>query len=165
MRIFELSEKKGLGYVTRLHYLTEEINMFDKEKIYAMYIPEMFEDTVDYMVQKFPLISEEMKSILLTYDPQLYTKRLNIIYSKNLEMKKKYWYAQPQFINALDESTKLNYLRMVDKPILKKEEVKYYPIFSVLGLNERRWFVNLEVAESLLRYDISGFQLELVEVV
>jgi len=163
MRIYELTEKKNYGILAELDGI-QNADIYQKEPLRAVVQSKWGSSAIDFIKLKRVVISEEMKDILISFDPKLFVRSITIIYDEDNTNAKQYWMAQPQFVFALHESTEADKWGRITNPILRKSRIKYDPVFYVPGLYVNRWFINLEVAEYLLRYGMSGFELKEVQL-
>jgi len=164
MNVYEIIKSKDIYNVAGISGLSNGIDIYQKESVYGTLTAGMHEIIGDYIGGSCPAISGEMRTILLQFAPDLYTKRIHAAYAKNIRQKKSYWFCQPKRINALHEKTIPNIYGDVKHPVLKEKEVRYAPVISVIGLDCRRWFVSLAVAECLIRHHIIGLDLKEMEV-
>lgn len=164
MKIFELVKDISVRNHTKIRGLKEQPDLFSSEPIYGEISQGSLEILLDYIAGHPPVISERLKKLLEQYDDNIYTKRIQLTYLSPQMERKRYWYAQLTIIDVLDEESITDKMGFISEPKLVKSEVMYHPVFCISGLNTNRWFVSLQVAESMLRENITGFQLEQIEV-
>lgn len=125
----------------------------DKDSIYP--------DVVDAPIF---LVSDSLKKLLAAYDAEVLYRRV-ALNQVNEKIQKKYWLLLTEKIDCLDESSE-QYANGWDKHIvLNREQIGQRRVFKVNGIRTPRVFVNLEVAESILRRNFEGIILRPVEVV
>ena len=137
-------EPEEVGQIQEISVL---FTLGDRDSIYP--------DVIDAPVF---LVSDSLKKLLSAYDPEV----LNQVEER---IQKKYWLLLTEKIDCLDGSSE-QYANGWDKRIvLNREQIGRRRVFKVRDIRVPRVFVNLEVAESILRRNFEGILLRPVEVV
>lgn len=119
---------------------------------------------LDVLDNQLFLISEEMKKILEKYDPNIIFKMVVLTDFKN---SKQVIYYLPIFeeIEALSEDAEMNLNKtVVKKLLLNEEKIKNKKVFKLKESSKTMVIVRLDVAESILRRDFNGVELEKVGI-
>ena len=143
-------EPEEVGQIQEISVL---FTLGDRDSIYP--------DVIDAPVF---LVSDSLKKLLSAYDPEVIYRRvaLNLVEER---IQKKYWLLLTEKIDCLDGSSE-QYANGWDKRIvLNREQIGRRRVFKVRDIRVPRVFVNLEVAESILRRNFEGILLRPVEVV
>ncbi len=119
---------------------------------------------LDILDNQLYLVSEEMKELLQKYVPDSIFKMAVLIEFKN---SKQSIYYLPIFeeIEALSEEAEMNLNKTVVKTlILNEEKIRNKKIFKLKESSKTLIIVRLDVAESILRRDFNGIELEKLEI-
>lgn len=120
----------------------------DKESIYP-----------DFIEAPVFLVSDSIKKILALYDETVVFKTVVIT---NIEQKiqKVYWLILTEQLEALSPKTTFYKNGWEKDIVLDKKIIGEHRVFQVANLNSNRLFVNLDVAESILRREFVGITFE-----
>jgi len=119
----------------------------------------MFPDFLEYPV---PLVSNRMKALLEQYRPGM-EWRAAILTDLKEARQEVYWVLRPPKENCLSDSTE-RYPDRTLKHLVLQYGKDTSPIFQIADLMEPYIFINLALAESLLRRPFIGVRLERVEM-
>ena len=137
------------------------MNNPENQGLTGILMPKRHEMTVDYIEQPMRLVSTKMKEILCAHEPRITARAVNL-YNPETNEAWQYWDFQTQrqfvFYDSLENS------RATDHPIFNRSMVTHYNVFTVVGLSLDRWFISLPVLEALYRYEITGFEVQEVEL-
>lgn len=173
MNYFLLRQDKRCSYVPRISDWFNKINLkhlnsIDADKIkdgVVLYVDSNSNNNyLDVLDNQLFLISEEMKKILEKYDPNIIFKMAVLTDFKN---SKQVIYYLPIFeeIEALSEDAEMNLNKtVVKKLLLNEEKIKNKKVFKLKESSKAMVIVRLDVAESILRRDFNGVELEKVEI-
>ena len=110
------------------------------------------------------LVSEEVKKILEKYDPNTIFKTIVLTdFKKSIQV----IYYLPIFeeFEALSEDAEMNLNKtVVKKLILNEQKIKNKKVFKLKESSKTMIIIRLDVAESILRRDFDGIELEKVEI-
>lgn len=121
----------------------------------------IYPDVVDAPVF---MVSDALKKLLYAYDPEVWYRRVTLNQA-NEEIQKKYWLLLTEKLDCLDACSE-KYSNGWDKRIvLNRERIGRRRVFKVKGILTPKVFVNLEVSESILRWEFQGVALRPVESV
>ena len=161
MRIYEI-KARNLNHVAYPVGLLITSESRSGSSIGILY-PKEHEILVDYIEKPVRLISTKMKEILCACEKMIDVKPAFLHHPKE-DISWDYWTFRVQSQFVLHEKTKYDSFGRIEKPILDRSMVKHYNIFSVIGLLEERVFISLPILEALVRYDITGFHAEEIEL-
>lgn len=173
MDYFLLKQDKRYSYVPRISDWFSKINvrhlnLTDADKIkdgIVLYVDSNSNNNyLDVLDNQLFLISEEMKKILEKYDTNIIFKMAVLTDFKN---SKQVIYYLPIFeeIEALSEEAEMNLNKtVVKKLLLNEEKIKNKKVFKLKESSKTMVIVRLDVAESILRRDFNGVELEKVEI-
>lgn len=119
----------------------------------------MFPDFLEYPV---PLVSNRMKALLEKYVPGI-EWRAAILTDLKEARQEVYWVLRPPEEDCLSDSTE-RYPDRTLKHLVLQYGKDLSPIFQIAEVMEPYIFINLALAESLLRRPFIGIRLERVEV-
>ena len=153
-RIRNRFQFRDIESAVREEFEPEEVGQIqDRDSIYP--------DVIDAPVF---LVSDSLKKLLSAYDPEVIYRRVALNQVEE-RIQKKYWLLLTEKIDCLDGSSE-QYANGWDKRIvLNREQIGRRRVFKVRDIRVPRVFVNLEVAESILRRNFEGILLRPVEVV
>ncbi len=110
------------------------------------------------------LVSDSLKKLLSVYDTEVLYRRVALNQVKE-RIQKKYWLLLTEKLDCLDESAQQYANGWDQRIVLNRERIGKRRVFKVNGIRTPRVFVNLEVAESILRREFDGITLRPVEAV
>lgn len=173
MDYFLLTQDKRYSYIPRISEWFSKVNLrhlnlVDAYKIkneIVLYVNSNSNNNyLDILNNQLFLVSEGMKKILEKYDPNIIFKMIVLTDFKN---SKQVIYYLPIFeeIEALSEDAEMNLNKtVVKKLILNEERIKNKKLFKIKESSKTMVVIRLDVAESLLRRDFNGIDLEKVEI-
>lgn len=100
--------------------------------------------------------------MLELHDPKLVFK-CAILSDPKHSMQKVYWLLLLPRVDCLSERTEFQKTGAVKRIVIDQAKAAGHAIFRVQGLLEKHVFIPLDVAESLLRRELLGIRLEMVE--
>lgn len=116
----------------------------DSDSIY----PDVIETPV-YMV------SDRLKKFLEAYDPEVLYRR--VVMNQPAENRQEtYWLLLTKKLDCLDESSEWHPNGWDKRIVLNKKQIGKRRVFKAEGMQTPRVFVNLDVAEGILRRDFNG---------
>lgn len=114
-------------------------------------------DYTDYVEQPVPMVSDQLLETLMMYCPQL-KRRAAVLTDRERMTQKTYWAIHPPVLaNVLSPETCRRMDGMLEKIVLKREFPEV-PLFQLIEQRETVIIVNLALAESILRRDVTGVQ-------
>lgn len=117
---------------------------------------------VDYMEHPIPLVSDRLLEVLTLYQPRL-KRRAAVLTDRERMTQETYWAIHPpELANVLSPHTKRRIDGSLEQIVLRREMVEV-PLFQLVDLRETVMIVNLALAESILRRDITGVRLVKLE--
>jgi len=164
-----------------LRYVIQPLNLPDAKELKELdeYAPffvarQDVQEYSDYLEkQPYPrntcrLVSDKMKRILEKYSPATFFKSL--VFIDNVQMRQEvYWLMEPPVLAAISPHSQVERPGLpsgrIRKLVLEREKVGSEAIFTLRDTLAPYLIVNLGVAESMLRRDAWGIQLERVKVV
>lgn len=173
MDYFLLKQDERCSYIPRISNWFDKINIkhlnlenahkVDDETILFLNsdVNNRYTDIID--LQLF-LVSEAMKKVMEKYAPDSIFKMIVLTDFKNSIQK---IYYQPIFeeVEALSEEAEMNLNKtVVKKIILNEEKIRDKKIFKLKESSKTLIVVRLDVAESILRRDFNGIELEKLEL-
>lgn len=154
-------KKEGM----RLQPLLQEKEFEKMEDLSLAYAQgEDWEEYCDFLLEPTLLCSERLKRNFSGYEPKIRWKTVQII-AKKAGKEDLGLYGIPWFpvVDGVHEATTYYDYGLWKTLFLKQEVLGTYAIFQVLERRQRRIFVSLEVAESLLRERYLGIGFRKVE--
>lgn len=116
----------------------------------------------DYIGKPVVLVADELKKVLERHDPELACKCAVLSDPKN-SMQKIYWLLLLPRVDCLSDRSVFDKTGAVKRIVIDRAKANGHAVFRVQGLLEKHVFINLDVAESLLRKELLGIKLEKVE--
>ncbi|WP_297430168.1 DUF1629 domain-containing protein [Clostridium sp.] len=173
MDYFLLKQDKRCSYVPRiLDWFNKvdlrHLNLMDADKIkdeMIFYVnSESNNNYFDILDNQLFLVSEEMKKILEKCDPNIIFK-MAVLTDFNNSKQNIYYLPIFEEIEALSEDAEMNLNKtVVKKLILNEDKIKNKKVFKLKESSKSMVIVRLDVAESILRRDFNGLELEKVEI-
>ena len=163
IRIHNKFRFRDIESTTRREFAPEEFDQIqDISVLFTLGdIDSLYPDVVDAPVF---MVSDTLKKLLAAYDTEVLYRRVMLNQAKE-GIQKKYWLLLTKKLDCLDKRSE-HYPNGWDKRIvLNRERIGKRRVFKVEGLQTPRVFVNLEVAESILRREFEGILLRPVEVI
>lgn len=173
MDYFVLRQDKRCTYVPKIldwfsNINKKHLNLVDADKVkneIILYVNSDKNNTYfDILDNQLFLVCEEMKKILEKYNPNIIFKMIVLTDFNN---SKQVIYYQPIFeeIEALSEEAEMNLDKtVVTKLIVNEEKIKNKKVFKLKESSKTMVIIRLDVAESILRRDFNGVELEKVEL-
>ncbi|GAS83223.1 hypothetical protein [Paenibacillus amylolyticus] len=119
-------------------------------------------DYTDYMEHPIPLVSDRLLEVLTLYQPRL-KRRAAVLTDRERMTQETYWAIHPpELANVLSPHTKRRMDGSLEQLVLRREMAEV-PLFQLVDLRETVMIVNLALAESILRRDITGVRLVKLE--
>lgn len=122
------------------------------------------EDSIYPDVIETPLfmVSDRLKQLLEAYDSHVFYRR--VVMNQVKENKQKtYWLLLTEKLDCLDESSEWYPNGWDKKIVLNKRQIGSRRVFKAEGVQTPRVFVNLDVAESIMRRNFTGILFREVE--
>lgn len=116
----------------------------------------------DFLEFPLPLVSDSMKALLEKYMPELEWKAA-ILTDFQKARQDVYWVLRPPVVDCLSSQTEWYPDHTLKQLVLKHGKIES-SIFRIAGLLEARIYINLAVAESLLRRPFTGVRVQKVEM-
>ncbi|MEK4730718.1 hypothetical protein [Paenibacillus sp. FSL L8-0641] len=116
----------------------------------------------DFLEFPLPLVSDSMKVLLEKYMPELEWK-VAILTDFQKARQDVYWILRPPVVDCLSSQTKWYPDHTLKQLVLKHGKIQS-SIFRIAGLLEAHIYINLAVAESLLRRPFTGVRVQKVEM-
>ncbi|WP_025684794.1 hypothetical protein [Paenibacillus maysiensis] len=116
----------------------------------------------DFLEFPLPLVSDPMKTLLEKYMPGLEWKAA-ILTNFQQARQDVYWVLRPPVLDCLSSHTKWYPDHTLKHLVLRHRKI-VSPMFRVAGLVESHIYINLAVAESLLRRPFTGVRVQKVEM-
>ncbi|AOK93039.1 hypothetical protein AOU00_17115 [Paenibacillus polymyxa] len=116
----------------------------------------------DFLEFPLPLVSDSMKALLEKYMPELEWKAA-ILTDFQQARQDVYWVLRPPVVDCLSSQTEWYPDHTLKQLVLKYEKIEP-SIFRIAGLLEAHIYINLAVAESLLRRPFTGVRVQKVEM-
>ncbi|GIO31564.1 MULTISPECIES: imm11 family protein [Paenibacillus] len=150
----DLRQKIDIRHMNRLraHHLADTTIFHVKAAADADYL--------DLLASQLFLVSERFRPVIEMYEPACIFKHIPLM---DLAHGKQHLYYLPIFdeVEALSPNSEFNLDRsVIKKVILQKEKVAGKRIFRVQESEQPLIVVRLDVAESLLRRDLTGIRLK-----
>ncbi|MNO93971.1 hypothetical protein D3C76_855800 [compost metagenome] len=173
MRLFRLeadkrmtyrAEPKGLTESERIRIVAETLQQAGRqqEPIQLPIREGMNLEYADYLESPLPLVSNRMRKFLEKAMPDLVWRAVILADMKSMHQEV-YWLLSPPKLTCLSSKTAFHMDGALKHLVLDQQKVTR-PLFQVEGMRERYVFVNLMLAESLLRRDYVGITLHAVEL-
>ncbi|WP_042473912.1 hypothetical protein [Bacillus ndiopicus] len=162
-RIIQAVEPIGITKVLKKELLTieriEEIELLNRQFPIAT---KKKTDYIDFIERPIALFSDTLKQLIEKYDTSLLWKSVVLADIPNVKQTL-YWLAILPKIACLSPKTEFHLDGTLKKLIIDEEKAKPYSIFQIEGIYETFIFINIELAESILRRRFQGIQLEKVQ--
>lgn len=114
-------------------------------------------DYTDYLEQPVPLVSDQLLETLILYCPHL-KRRATVLTDKERMTQETYWAIHPPALaSVLSPHTRRRMDGSLERIVLK-QEFPEVPLFQLMEMRETVIIVNLALAESMLRRDVTGVQ-------
>jgi hypothetical protein len=146
------------------------------QRIFSIEEAEEFEEAMAFSVNnkegwEYPavldrpifLVDSMVKNVFSKYDRKII---FNGVMLNDFEHKEQnlYWLMGVQVVDCLSSNSEFyGGSRKIKTLVLDESKIQNYPIFKVGGLLEQYLIIRLDVAESLLRREIYGFELKAVQ--
>ncbi|WP_107942540.1 serine protease [Metasolibacillus sp. FSL H7-0170] len=119
-------------------------------------------DYIDFIERPIALFSDTLKQLIEKYDTSLPWKSVVLADIPNVQQTL-YWLMIPPKIACLSPQTEFHLDGTLKKLVIDEEKAKPYSIFQIEGIHEPFILINIELAESLLRRQFRGIQLQRVQ--
>jgi hypothetical protein len=133
----------------------EPIQLFIKENQSPRYL--------DFIEGPAPLVSDRLKEILGKYEPGIFFKPV-VLADQKRRQQTLYWWIWTPPVDCLSGKSVFNKNGTIRQLVIDGVKAAQSKVFQVAGLMEDYRLIRLDVAESLLRRDFSGIQLQRVTV-
>jgi hypothetical protein len=144
------------GFTTRnwgaLDDLPTQVNIAQKD----------YQEYVDFIANPLPLISDKLKQLFQKFDPDIFFKPVLLADQKQIRQNL-YWLMVPQNCDCLSSDSEFHKNLTIKRLIIDSKKASGKWIFKIAGIMEAYIFVNLGVAESMLRRDFKGIEFKNVE--
>lgn len=108
------------------------------------------------------LVSDALKELLALYDNDIIFK-CAVFTNPKTSVQKIYWLTLIDTIECLSEQTQFYGNQLLKNLVIDKSKAVGNKIFRVKGIKEEYVYVNLDIAESILRRDFVGIHFEKVQ--
>lgn len=115
-------------------------------------------DYIDWMEHPIPLASEQLKQICETYQPDL-TWKLTIFADVVRKRQSQYCILCPEEIDCLSILSGWNKDGTLKRMVLNEDKINGHKIFRVQGSATDDIIVDLDVAECILKFNLTGIRL------
>ncbi|AKG37732.1 hypothetical protein VK70_12500 [Paenibacillus durus ATCC 35681] len=132
-----------------------------KESIFSLYVDGDCEYK-DWMDRPIPMVSDELKNIFEIYQPNINWKLVVLANVRQLTQKL-YWVPKLNQVDCLSQQSEWHKNGILKKMVIDREAIRTYKICNVRGSLAQETIVDLDVAECLLKFNMSGFRLQQVE--
>lgn len=122
-------------------------------------------ERTDLLMRPYPMVNLKMKDLLVSMEPTLTTRALQLLSDDKKHVPALYFILNPQRVDCLSGTVRINPNGSVDKIILDKEKLPELKVFMPEGIVERRIIVSTDVAEQLLYEGYYGLGLEKVSMI
>ncbi|MCR8979565.1 serine protease [Brevibacillus laterosporus] len=163
-RILDAVEPAGLTSLLTKEMLTEETVHLLDELVLQVPIQQREHVTyVDFIQRPFPLLSDRLKQLVVKYVPKMLCKAV-VLADREQMRQDLYWVFVPPRIDCLSDKTEFYQDNTMKRLILDQNKIGRRSFFRINGIREEHLVVNLGLAESILRRDFTGIQLQKVEL-
>ncbi|MEB9892339.1 serine protease, partial [Bacillus cereus] len=145
------NEMSGEGLTHNLENINLQIPIKSQDSV----------EYVDWIERPIPLVSDSLKQLLTKIAPDVKVAPLVLADMKKLRQDV-YWIIAPPRIDCLSLKTEFLKDGTLKRLVIDNRKASR-PIFQIKGIREKYTFVNLAVAESILRRSYSGIKLRKVE--
>ncbi|MDO3675714.1 hypothetical protein [Paenibacillus ehimensis] len=118
---------------------------------------------IDFIERPIPLVSDALKAIFDRYQPHVYYKLVVLADIKAMKQTL-YWITVPDTLACLSEESEWHKNGSLKTPVLDPRKVGHYKIFKISDSMADFIVVDLDVAESILRYNPKGIRLKKIDV-
>ncbi|MBU7314292.1 imm11 family protein [Paenibacillus oleatilyticus] len=162
-RITEFEEPAGIAKSVDQRMLRNEEGRAALEHTILQFYTQGKGEYIDFIDRPIPLVSDALKAIFERYQPNVYYKLVVLADVKAMKQSL-YWIAVPETVNGLSEESEWNRNDTLKRPMLEPNRLGHYKIFRIAERLEDFIVVDLDVAESILRYDLKGITLKKIDV-
>lgn len=121
------------------------------------------EQYLDWFIKPRPMISDDLKNILVKYNPQMRCKRMDLV-DQQKRSQYTYWAFCVPSVECLAPEAEFYPDGRLKKLVLEWAKIKQHHFFTIQGIMEPYHIISLDGAESLLRRGLTGFILEEVHL-
>ena len=158
-RILHAVELIGITQTIKKEWLTRE-RMAELESIDRQFpiLDKSEQDYVDFISRPIALLSDSLKQLVEKYNPRMPFKPLVLVDMPKLKQTL-YWLVIPPKVACLSSQTEFHLDGTVKKLVIDEALARPYTFFKINGIKEDFIFVNIELAESMLRRSFRGLRL------
>lgn len=139
--------------------------IWDEEVIPVNLKPGSQSRYTDFLEEPTPLVSGPFKEILAEYAPGMRVKQVVLLdLSGRPPRQESYWLILPERVDCLSDQTAFNVNGTLKQLVIDPAKLTGKCVVQVGGVMETLLIVRLDVAESLLRRELTGFKLERVRL-
>ena len=140
---------------------------FDEDYVYSSVFAEVVEKEnalyLDYLDKPERMVSDELKELLTKYEDNIdFTAIVFTVVKKATQ--RLYWLMDIVEKNCISDETTYTLDGRIKELVIDPKKVELDCIFQVDTIKESFTIVNLDVAESMLRRPLLGFQLQRVKL-
>ncbi|QOS97240.1 serine protease [Brevibacterium sp. JNUCC-42] len=163
-RLLDAVEPAGLTSLLTKEMLTEEkVHVLDELVLQVPIQQKEYVTYVDYIQRPIPLLSDRLKQLVVKYVPKMMCKAV-VLADREQMRQDLYWVFVPPSLACLSDQTEFYQDGTVKRLILDLDKIGRRTFFRIDGIREEHLVVNLGLAESILRRDFTGIQLQKIEL-
>ncbi|AYK07025.1 serine protease [Brevibacillus laterosporus] len=163
-RLLDAVEPTGLTELITKEMLTEEKMHLLDELVLQVPIQRREHITyVDFIQRPIPLLSDHLKQLVVKYVPKMLCKAV-VLADREQMRQDLYWVFVPPRVNCLSDRAEFNQDNTIKRLIVDQNKIGGRTFFQIDGIREEHLVVNVGLAESILRRDFTGIQLQKVEL-
>lgn len=152
----------GIGKIVDRRTLNSLEGRQQLENIVLQFYTEGGNEYIDFIQRPVPLISDSLKTILSKYQKGIFYK-LAVLADTQKMVQSLYWLFVPETVACMSEESEWNKNETLKKIVLDRSRVGPYKIFKIADPLEDYLIVDLDVAESILKYKCKGIILKKIE--
>lgn len=148
--------------VTKTGFITKNWGALDDLPAQVYITQKDHQEYVDLIANPLPLISDKLKQLFQKFDPDIFFKPVILADQKKMRQNL-YWLMVPQNCDCLSSNSEFHKNLTLKRLIIDPQKARGKWIFKIAGIMEAYIFVNLGVAESILRRNFQGIEFINVE--
>ncbi|MCP1311458.1 hypothetical protein [Paenibacillus tyrfis] len=162
-RIVDYEEPAGIAKTVDQRMLRNEESRAQLEHTILQFYTQGKGEYIDFIERPVPLLSDPLKTVFDRYQPHIYYKLVVLADIKQMKQTL-YWIAMPDTLACLSEESEWHKNGSLKTPVLDPRKVGHYKIFKISDSMADFIVVDLDVAESILRYNPTGIRLKTIDV-
>lgn len=163
-RLLDAVEPTGLTELITKEMLTEEkVHLLDELVLQVPIQRREHVTYVDFIQRPIPLLSDHLKQLVVKYVPKMLCKAV-VLADREQMRQDLYWVFVPPRVNCLSDRAEFNQDNTIKRLIVDQNKIGGRTFFQIDGIREEHLVVNVGLAESILRRDFTGLQLQKVEL-